>query len=113
MKYLSDLRAIVMSSLKNLGKENFITITGTYFYDNPKFEKGMKLKLIKEENNEFDADAIAVYLDDVKVGYVANSVRTACSLTSQARDIQIQDTAFAKYMFYFDCQYHIARIIKK
>ena len=96
--------------LKNIGKENFITITGTYFYDNPKFEKGMKLKLIKEDNNEFDADAIAVYLDDVKVGYVANSTRTACYLTSQAKDIQIQDTAYAKYMFYFAYKYHIAKI---
>lgn len=97
--------------LKNIGKENFITITGTYFYDNPKFEKGMKLKLVKEDN-EFDADAIAVYLNDVKVGYVANSVRTTCYLTSDAKDIQIQDIVYAEYMFYFAYQYHIAKIIR-
>lgn len=41
------------------------------FFFNEEFEKGMKFKLIKEENNEFDADAIAVYLNDVKVDYVA------------------------------------------
>lgn len=97
--------------LNNIGKENFITITGTYFYDNPKFEKGMKLKLVKEEDNEFDKEAIAIYLDDVKVGYVANSVRTSCYLTSEAKDIQIQDITYAEYMFYFAYQYHIAKII--
>ena len=98
--------------LKNIGKENFITITGTYFYGNPKFEKGIKFKLVKEEDNEFDKDAIAIYLDDVKVGYVANSVRTTCYLTSDAKDIQIQDIVFAEYMFYFAYQYHIAKIIR-
>ena len=25
-----------------IGKKNLITLTGTYFYDNPKYEKGMK-----------------------------------------------------------------------
>ena len=98
--------------LKNIGKENFITITGTYFYDNPKFEKGMKFKLVKEEDNEFDNEAIAIYLDDVKVGYVANSVRTSCYLTSEAKNVQIQDIAYAEYMFYFAYQYHIAKKIK-
>ncbi|WP_458405436.1 HIRAN domain-containing protein [Methanobrevibacter sp.] len=96
--------------LKNIGKENFITITGTNFYDGPEFEKGMKLKLINEENNEFDSEAIAVYSGDVKVGYVANGVRTACYLTSQAKDVQIHDIAYAEYMFYFAHKYHIAKI---
>lgn len=72
----------------------------------------MKFKLIKEDNNEFDADAIAIYLNDVKVGYVANSIRTACSLTSEAKDIQIQNIAYAEYMFYFAYQYHIAKILE-
>lgn len=98
--------------LKNIGKENFITITGTYFHDNPKFEKGMKFKLVKELDNEFDRDAIAIYSDNVKVGYVANSVRTGCNLTSEAKDVQIDDIAYAEYMFYFAYQYHIAKIIK-
>lgn len=98
--------------LKNISKENFITITGTYFYDTPKFEKGMKFKLVKEEDNEFDNEAIAIYLDDVKVGYVANSVHTSCYLTSEAKNVQIQDIAYAEYLFYFAYQYHIAKIIK-
>ena len=98
--------------LKNIGKENFITIAGTCFYENPEFEKAVKLRLVKEKDNEFDRDAVAVYLGDVKVGYVANSVGTCCPLTSRASDIQIEDSALAEYMFYFDGQYHIA-VIKK
>ena len=95
-----------------IGKKKLITITGSYFYDNPKFEKGMKFKLIKEPDNEFDGDAIAVYLDDVKVGYVANNTRTSCYLTSLAKDIQILDIAYAEYILYFGYRYHIAEIIK-
>ena len=98
--------------LNSIGKENLITITGTFFYDNPQFEKGMILNLIKEENNEFDSDAIAVYLNDVKVGYVANSERTCCYLTSKASDIQIQDISIAEYISYFAYRHHIAQIIK-
>lgn len=98
--------------LTDIGKENLITITGTYFYGNPKFEKGMELLLKKEKDNEFDSDAIAVYLNNVKVGYVANNVRTTCYLTSNASDIQIQDTAHAKYLLYFAYSYHIAEIIE-
>ena len=93
-----------------IGKKNLITLTGTYFYDNPKFEKGMKFKLVKEEDNEFDSNAIAVYLDDVKVGYVANNTRTSCYLTSMARDVQISDIVYAEYILYFAYRYHIAEI---
>lgn len=98
--------------LKNIGRENFITITGTDFYGDCEFEKGMRLKLVKEDDNEFDGDAVAVYLNDDKAGYVANSSRTACYLTSQARDIQIRDVAYVEYMFCFAYKYHIARILE-
>ncbi|KUK11534.1 MAG: hypothetical protein XD50_0001 [Clostridia bacterium 41_269] len=38
---------------------------------------GMNLVLKKEPENEFDAEAIGVYLEPVgKVGYVANSIHT-------------------------------------
>lgn len=33
----------------------------------------MKLKLVKEQDNSYDKDAIAVYVGSDKVGYVANS----------------------------------------
>lgn len=95
-----------------IGKKNLITIAGTHFYHNPKFEKGMELLLKKEKDNEFDSDAIAVYLNNVKVGYVANNGHTACYLTSNAKDLQIQNIAHAEYLLYFAYRYHIAEIIE-
>ena len=94
-----------------IGKKNLITITGTHFYHNPKFEKGMELLLKKEKDNEFDSDAIAVYSNNVKVGYIANNERTACYLTSKASDIVVPDIACAEYMLYFAYKYHIAKLI--
>ena len=89
------------------------TIAGRQFYKtNVKLTLGLPLKLVKEPDNEFDGDAIAVYLDDVKVGYVANNTRTSCYLTSLAKDIQILDIAYAEYILYFGYRYHIAEIIK-
>ena len=61
----------------------------------------MELLLKKEKDNEFDSDAIAVYLNNVKVGYVANNEHTTCYLTSMASEIQISDIAHAKYLLYF------------
>ena len=95
-----------------IGKKNLITITGTHFHGNTKFEKGMELVLKKEKDNEFDKDAIAVYSNNIKVGYVANSERTTCYLTSMASEIQISDIANAKYLLYFAYSYHIAEIIR-
>lgn len=99
--------------LSYIGRENLITITGSNFYSNPKFEKGMELKLIREEDNEFDRDAIAVYMNDVKVGYVVNNEDTSSYLTSKASEIQIQDTSYAEYMLYYAYRYHIARLTVK
>ncbi|WP_407375197.1 HIRAN domain-containing protein [Methanobrevibacter sp.] len=96
--------------LRNLGKENFITITGTGFHGNPKFEKAEKLRLVKEPGNRYDKKAVAVYSPNGKVGYVANSVRTCSYLTSMADDIR--DVDLAEYMFYYAYSYHIARIIR-
>lgn len=98
--------------LIDIGKKNLITITGTRFHGNHKFKKGMELLLKKEKDNEFDSDAIAVYLNNVKVGYVANNEHTTCYLTSMASEIQISDIAHAKYLLYFAYSYHIAEIIE-
>lgn len=92
--------------LMDIGEMNLITITGTQFYDCPELERGMKLKLIREPDNQFDSNAIAVYLND-KIGYVANSLSTAHRLTSMAGDIQISDTNCAEYLFEYQ-GFHIA-----
>lgn len=100
--------------LKGIGKENLITITGTQFYDGPNLEEGMMLQLVREPDNEFDPDAIAVFADGEKVGYVANRDATCLDISSKASEIQdIPDNAYAEYLINYMSQYHIARIIDK
>nr|WP_177296312.1 HIRAN domain-containing protein [uncultured Blautia sp.] len=56
----------------------YFTLTGTKYYHGKDFlEKGMKLFLVKEPDNEYDKDAIRVELPGIgKIGYVANSPYT-------------------------------------
>lgn len=55
--------------------EMYFTITGCNHYFGSEFmEKGMKVKLIKEPDNQYDKEAIQVNIKGLgKVGYVANS----------------------------------------
>lgn len=59
-------------------KPIYFTITGTKHYFGSDFLKpGMKVKLQKDTQNEFDNEAIAIKLDGLgKIGYVANSSYT-------------------------------------
>lgn len=56
----------------------FFTITGTsHYFGNKIFERKMKVKLVKEPDNDYDKEAIRVELRGLgKVGYVANSPYT-------------------------------------
>ena len=56
-------------------KDMYFTITGcNHYLGNEFMEKGMKVKLKKEPDNEFDSEAIMVQIKGVgKCGYVANS----------------------------------------
>ena len=58
-------------------KINF-TLTGTNYYHGKEFLKsGMKVKLVKEPENPYDAEAIRVEMEPLsKIGYVANSTNT-------------------------------------
>ena len=48
-----------------------------YYYGSDFMKKGMKVKLIKEPDNEYDSEAIRVELKGMgKIGYVANSPHT-------------------------------------
>ena len=60
-----------------MGK-TFFTVSGTNHYYGQEFmEPGMKVKLIKEPDNEHDSEAIRVEMKGLgKVGYVANSTYT-------------------------------------
>ena len=61
-----------------MDKTVFFTITGTKFRFGSDFmKKGMKVKLVKEPDNEYDKEAIKVMMEGLgQVGYVANSTRT-------------------------------------
>lgn len=97
--------------LKRIGCERLITIAGTQFHDGPEFESKMRLQLVKEPENKFDSDAIAVYFGDVKIGYVANSYSTSCDLTSMSREVDIPGGAYVEYILYYLHRYHIAKIL--
>ena len=83
-------------------KEIFFTIAGTNHYFGSDFMKqGMKVKLIKEPDNEHDREAIRVELKGLgKVGYVANSPYTVLGESMSAGRIydRIGDEAKGKIL---------------
>ena len=56
-------------------EELYFTITGcSHYFGNNFMEKGMKVKLEKEPDNEYEKEAIQVKIKGLgKIGYVANS----------------------------------------
>lgn len=77
----------------------YFAITGTkHRYGQEFFEKGMKVELVKEPDNDYDKEAIKVLLDGLHVGYVANSTYTVPSECMSAGRIydKIGDTAYGK-----------------
>ncbi len=60
-----------------------ITITGlNHYIECYEIEPGMKILLKKDFDNKFDKEAIAVYMsNNIKIGYVANSVNTVAKGT--------------------------------
>lgn len=81
----------------------FFTLTGTKHYFGDEFlEKGMKLELEKEPDNEHDNEAIIVKVEGLgKVGYVANSPYTVIGESMSAGRVydKIGNTAEGEVMF--------------
>ena len=99
--------------LKKYEDNILITITGTSFYNPPKFEKGMKFTLKKEPDNEHDKNAIAVYLKNKKVGYVSNSESTNADISIRAFFLKnLPDDSTAEFLFTYKHNYYIAAILK-
>lgn len=82
--------------------KTYITLTGTRHYHGKEFlKKGMKLRLEKEPDNEFDKEAIQISLEGLgKIGYVANSPYTVIGETISAGRLydKMGDTAYAKVL---------------
>lgn len=84
-------------------KKVYITLTGTKYYFGKEFlKKGMKLKLEKEPDNEYDTEAIKVICEGLgKIGYVANSPYTVIGEAISAGRLydKIGDTAEVEVVF--------------
>ena len=82
---------------------SFITITGTCHYHGQEFIKpGMKIKLIKDPDNEYDREAIRAEMKGLgKIGYVANSPHTVLGESMSAGRLydKIGDKAKATVMY--------------
>lgn len=97
-------------------KNIFVTITGQNHYLGMKpYKVGRIVKLVKDIDNEYDEDAIAVklpYIDEI--GYVANSTHTVFQGTYSASRLydKIGDTALAEVMFITHSSV-IARVLSK
>lgn len=92
--------------------DTLINIVGTSFYDFTP-EKGLVVDLVRDSENEHDPDAIAVLIDNEKIGYVANSEYTLISEVKSATDIQniIMDNQKAEILFNYLGEYVIAKLI--
>ena len=87
-------------------KEMYFTIAGCNHYFGSDFmEKGMKVKLVKEPDNEYDSEAIKAELPGLGcAGYVANSPHTVlgdCISAGRLYD-KIGDSATAKVVYVLD-----------
>ncbi len=85
-------------------KEMYITVTGlNHYYGSEFMEPKMEVKLIKDEDIEYDKEAIKVEMDGLgKIGYVANSPHTVlgeCMSAGRIYDkMEKMATAKVKYV---------------
>ncbi|WP_407421757.1 hypothetical protein [Methanobrevibacter sp.] len=96
----------------NTTEDTLISISGSYFYNFTPSDS-MIVDLVKEDDNEHDPDAIAVYYKNEKIGYVANSDYTLIDEVKSASKIKnsLNDNAQAKILFVYLDQYIIAKVL--
>ena len=96
----------------NTTEDTLINISGSYFYNFAPSDS-MIVDLVKEDDNEHDPDAIAVYYENEKIGYVANSDYTLIDEVKSASKIKnsLNDNAQAKILFVYLDQYIIAKVL--
>lgn len=85
-----------------MAKIYFTVAGGRHYYGTEFLEKGMKVELRKEPENEYDTEAIQVRLEGIgKIGYVANSTYTVlgeCMSAGRLYD-KIGDVAYGKIVY--------------
>ena len=81
----------------------FITLTGTkHYFGNDFLKKGMKVRLEKDPDNEYDKEAIKVTYEGLgKIGYVANRSKTVNgeSMSGGRWYDKIGDRAYARVVW--------------
>ena len=84
-------------------EKNFFTLAGTkHYYGSEFFKPEMRVQIEKEEDNEYDTEAIVVKVEGLgKVGYVANSPFTVLGESMSAGRIydKIGKKAFGEVVF--------------
>lgn len=70
----------------------------------------MVLNFLREPDNPFDSDAIAVHYYGRKVGYVANSLGTVSPHTTGASDLDIAESAYGEYVMEYMNRFKIGRL---
>lgn len=92
-------------------EDTLISITGGNFYSFTPVE-GMEVDLVREESNEHDPDAVAVFYENEKVGYVANSSYTLIDEVRSASSIknEIKEGQKAEILFTYMGEYVIAKL---
>ncbi|MDR1820096.1 MAG: HIRAN domain-containing protein [Methanobrevibacter sp.] len=83
--------------------QNYVTITGMDYYEDVfSFDIGEIIRLKKEPNNSYDAEAIKAEIPFTgKIGYVANSSKTVVKGTMSAGRIydKIEENSYVKIIF--------------
>lgn len=84
-------------------KTIYFTVTGTWHYYGQEFlEPGMRVDLIKDQDNEYDKEAIRAEMEGLgKIGYVANSPQTVLGESCSAGRLydKIGDKASGEVMY--------------
>ena len=97
---------IKLCGKETIMEELYFTIAGcSHYFGSDFMEKGMKVKLEKEPDNEYDKEAIQVKIKGLgKVGYVANSPFTVKGESMSAGRLydKIGDKAKGKVVFVVD-----------
>lgn len=96
----------------NTTDDTLINISGSYFYNFTPSDD-LIVNLVKEDDNEHDPDAIAVYFENEKIGYIANSDYTLIDEVKSASKIKnsLNENAQAKILFVYLDQYIIAKVL--
>src|SRR5690625_1860955 len=78
-------------------EKNYVTVTGTKYNDtDKKINVGDTVIFLKDFDNPYDDEAIAVFSEDKKqIGYVANSIRTVAKGTFSAGRLYDKFDSFA------------------